>query len=209
MSVTLPSATEATFTTLAVACAVLMFAGGAQAQGHGGRGGAHYAHNGGSDWHGGGGHYAPRYNRGGYGYGYGYGRGGNGWGWGWGGVGLGLGLGVGLGIGSYYNNYPYPNPYSYPYDYGAYADRGYVVVDQTVLYEAPQSVYSRPVPARVYSNVPQPVIYPRNGQSAAKMDADANACSQWAGQQPNATTDGSVFQRGTQACMDARGYTVR
>jgi hypothetical protein len=53
------------------------------------------------------------------------------------------------------------------------------------------------------------VIYPRKGQTAAQTDADANACSEWAGKQPNATLDASVFRRGTQACMDARGYTVR
>ena len=191
MSNTPKSAGKAIVTTLAVACATLALTGVAQAQSHGGRGGGHYAHGGGGGWHGGGGHYAPRY-RGGYG------RGGNGWVWG------GVGLGLGLGIGSYYNSYPYYGSYPY-YD----RDPGYVVVDPPVVYDAPPTVYSRPVPARVYSTVAQPVIYPRNGQSAAKMDADANACSQWSGQQPNATTDGSVFQRGTQACMDARGYTVR
>lgn len=202
MSVTLESIGKATLTTLAIACAALTLAGGAQAQGHGGRGGGHYAHGGGSAWHGGGGHYAPRHYRGGYG------RGGNGWVWG------GVGLGLGLGIGSYYSSYYSGYPYYYPYEY---SDPGYVVVDPpvvygapTVVYDAPRTVYSsRPVPARVYSSAAQPVIYPRNGQSAAKMDADANACSEWAGQQANATTDSSVFQRGTQACMDARGYTVR
>jgi hypothetical protein len=114
---------------------------------------------------------------------------GNGWVWG------GLGLGLGLGLASYYNSYPY------------YAEPRYVVVDPPVVYEAPPSVYyARPVPTR---SAPQPVIYPRNGQTAAQTDADANACSEWAGKQPNATLDASVFQRGTQACMDARGYTVR
>ena len=186
MSLTLKAAAKATATTLAITCASLALVTGAQAQSHGGRGGGgHSLHAGGSSWHGGG-HYAPRY-VGGH-----YRRGGNGWVWG------GVGLGLGLGLASYYNSYPY-----------YYSDPGYVIVDPPVVYDAPRTVYSQPVPAGAYSSSDQPVIYPRNGQSAAKMDADANACSEWAGRQPNATRDPGVFQRGTQACMDARGYTVR
>ncbi|MES3015514.1 MAG: hypothetical protein V4750_17545 [Pseudomonadota bacterium] len=186
MSITLKAAGKATVTTLAIACAALALVTSAQAQSHGGRGGGHSAHGGGSGWHGGGGHYAPRYGGGNYR------RGGNGWVWG------GVGLGLGLGLASYYNSYPY-----------YYNDPGYVVVDPPVVYGAPRTVYSQPVPARGYQSDVQPVIYPRNGQSAAALDADANACSEWAGQQPNATRDPSVFMRSTQACMDARGYTVR
>lgn len=185
MSTTIPSAGKAAVTALAVACASLVLVNEAQAQSHGGRGPAHWGHGAGPGWHGGGGHYAPHYRDG-------YRRGGNGWVWG------GVGLGLGLGVASYYNSYP-----SY------YAAPGYFIVDPPVVYEAPRIVYSRPVPARTYSSVAQPVIYPRNGQSAAQTDADANTCSEWAGQQPNATSNGSVFQRATQACMDARGYTVR
>ena len=174
---------NAALRTLVIGCAALALVGGAQAQGHGsrggGHGGGHSAHGGGSGWHGGG-HYAPH---------YGYRGGGNGWLWG------GVGLGLGLGLASYYSTpwYGYPGP-------------GYVIVDPPVVYEAPQVVYSAPVPAR---SAPQPVIYPRNGQSAAKIDADSDACSQWAGQQPNATVDASVFRRAIEACMDARGYTLR
>ena len=159
----------------------LALVGTAQAQGRGGHGG----------W--GGGYHGGYY--GGYNGGYNGGYYGGGRGWAWGGVGLGLGLG----IASYYNSYP---------SYGYYADPGYVVIQPQpqVVYANPQTVYSAPVPAR---QAQQPVIYPRNGQSAAQTDADANACSEWAGKQPNATIDPSVFQRGTQACMDARGYTVR
>ena len=184
MSITLKAAGAAAFTTLAIACTSLALVTDAQAQRHGERGGGHSAHGGGSGWHGGGGHYVPRH------HGGGHRRGGNGWVWG--------GLGLGLGLASHYNSYPY-----------YYNDPGYVVVDPPVVYGAPRTVYSRPVPARAYSSAAQPVIYPRHGQSAAAIDSDANACSEWAGQQPNATTDGSVFQRATQACMDARGYTVR
>lgn len=183
---TLKLAGRAALTTAAIACASLAFVTGAQAQSHGGRGGGHSYHGGGPGWHGGGGHYAPRYSGG-------YRRGGNGWVWG------GVGLGLGLGLASYYSS---------PW-YG-YSDPGYVVVNPPVVYDAPQSVYTQPVYSQpVPARSSQPVIYPRNGQSAAKMDSDANACSEWAGHQPNATNDPSVFMRGTQACMDARGYTVR
>jgi len=136
-------------------------------------------------FHGGGGHFV---HGGGGHYHGGYRYGGSGWVWG------GLGLGLGLGLASYYNAYPW-----------YVVDPGYVVVDPPVVYENVRPIYGTPMPARSV----RPVIYPRNGQSAEKTDADANACSQWAGQQPNATTDASVFQRGIAACMDARGYTVR
>lgn len=107
----------------------------------------------------------------------------------WGGVGLGLGLG----LASYY-----ASPW--------YADPGYVIVDPPPPTTVYSTVQPRPVPAPQPS---QPVIYPRNGQSAAQTDADSDACSQWAGAQRNASSDPSVFQRGITACMDARGYTVR
>jgi hypothetical protein len=186
MSITFGAAGKAAVTSLAIACASLALVSGAQAQSRGGHG----AHGGGSGWHGGGGHYSPRY------HGGGYRRGGNGWVWG------GVGLGLGLGLASYY-----ASPWN---GYYGYSDPGYVVVNPPVVYDAPQTVYSQPVYSQpVPARSSQPVIYPRNGQSAAKMDADANACSEWAGHQPNATSDPSVFMRGTQACMDARGYTVR
>lgn len=137
-------------------------------------------------WHGGGGHVAHGFHGGYYGHGH-YPRG---WGWGWGGVGLGLGLG--LGLSSYYYGYP----------------RGdYVIVESPIVYDSP-----RPVPQVTYlgpAQPAQPVIYPRNGQDAARIDADSDACSQWAGAQPNATKDASVFRRAIEACMDARGYTLR
>jgi hypothetical protein len=131
---------------------------------------------------------------GGYHGGHGHYGGGSGWVWG------GLGLGLGLGLANYY---------AYPW----YAAPSYEVIGPPVVYASPPAVYSAPVP--VYSapvparRAPAPVIYPRNGQSAATTDADANACSEWAGKQPNATVDDSVFQRGIAACMDARGYTLR
>ena len=132
-----------------------------------------------------GGHGGGHYVHGGYYHGphYGY----RGYGWGWGGLGLGLGLGLAAGY--------YASPW--------YADPGYVVVSP------PPVVYTEPRPVPPPQDSQQPVIYPRNGQSAAQMDSDSNACSEWAGKQANATTDASVFRRGIAACMDARGYTVR
>lgn len=57
--------------------------------------------------------------------------------------------------------------------------------------------------------VPEPVIYPRNGQSAEQTEADRRECNRWATTPPSAMNDASVFQRAVAACMDARGYTVR
>jgi hypothetical protein len=181
---------SSTLRPLAIATVALAAIGSAQAQSHhggGGRGpgGAHFAHPGGHPGYGG--HFAPRHGYGHYAprYRY-YGRGP---GWGWGGVGLGLGLGWGLS--SYYDGYP-----------------GYVAVQPNVVYDNTP----RPVPL-VSSAVPaqsqRPVIYPRNGQGAAQIDSDSNQCSEWAGKQPDATADPSVFRRAIEACMDARGYTLR
>jgi hypothetical protein len=167
---------------LVAACASLALVGAAQAQ-HGGGG-----HGGGF---GGGAHVGH-----GFGPGYGHGHVGPGRGYyggpryGWGGVGLGLGLGVGLGA-AYYG-WPYYGAYPYPYTY----DPGYVVSSPPMTDESDGSGA-------------QPLIYPRNGQSSAQTSSDSNACSQWAGAQPNATSDPSVFQRGFAACMDGRGYNIR
>ncbi|MBI3349356.1 MAG: hypothetical protein HY020_19360 [Burkholderiales bacterium] len=66
---------------------------------------------------------------------------------------------------------------------------------------APQPVYA---PSR-----PAPVIYPRNGQSNAQLEADNRECNRWATTQQAAMADASVFQRAVEACMDGRGYTLR
>lgn len=172
---------------LAVACASLALVGAAGAQGRGGPGLS------GGGFHGGGFHGGPR-----GGFHGGHGHGGD-HGWGWGGFGLGVGVGWGLGLAGTYA-YPYPYGYSYPAPYPWYAP-GYVVVDPTVTY-----VQGQPVPAAA---PPAPVVYPRNGQNAQQQDADSNACSEWAGKQPNATVDPNVFQRAMGACLEGRGYTVR
>ncbi|MDQ6680639.1 MAG: hypothetical protein M3Y67_06700, partial [Pseudomonadota bacterium] len=134
------------------------------------------------------------------GWGYSHYRGHRG-GWGgpiWGGIGIGLGVGLGS---LYYGAPWYP---AYP-AYSVYP--AYPVYPEAIaapLYEgdvAPRQP-ARPAP-------PDPVIYPRSGQSAEQTEADRQACNRWAMTQPSAVADASVFQRATLACMEGRGYTVR
>lgn len=150
-----------------------------------------------------------------------YGRGGHGGyrghgGPGWGAVGLGLGLGVGLG---WLSAQRYGSGYGYGY-YGpsvysnvivpSYAP-GYVVVEPPVVYRSEPQIVYREVPARqpVAKALPEPIIYPRNGQSPQQIEADRQACNRWATTQPSAMADTNVFNRATDACMDGRGYTLR
>ncbi|MBS0445679.1 MAG: hypothetical protein JSR59_06975 [Proteobacteria bacterium] len=144
----------------------------------------------GGGWHGGGWH-------GGYRGGYWY----HGSWWPGAAWGAAIGLGVGLGLGGYWAGstwYPYP---AYSYGYPVYADP-----PPAVVYDQPR--VATPVPAAP-ATAPDPVIYPRKGQSAAQQEADHRACNRWATTQPNAMNDGNVFQRAVQACMDGRGYTLR
>ncbi|MBU6258699.1 MAG: hypothetical protein KGL18_16120 [Burkholderiales bacterium] len=119
-------------------------------------------------------------------------------GWGWGPAwGLGIGLGLGYGAG-------YWNGYYAPYGWGP----GYVVVQSpppvTVVQPPAQTV----VPAAP-SSTPAPVVYPRNGQSAAQTESDQQDCNRWATTVPGALADASVMMRAVAACMDARGYTLK
>jgi Family of unknown function (DUF6515) len=66
-----------------------------------------------------------------------------------------------------------------------------------------------PMPSRIVAPAREPVIYPRNGQSAAQTEADHQQCRQWADAQPAAANDGSVYERALAACLDGRGYTIR
>lgn len=63
--------------------------------------------------------------------------------------------------------------------------------------------------AQVAPALPEPVIYPRNGQSAEQTQVDRRECDAWALTQPGARADASVLRRAFTACMDGRGYTVR
>lgn len=112
----------------------------------------------------------------------------------WGGVSIGIGVPLyGYGYPYAYGSPWYPGPYYYP----------------TPMYAAPQVVYE-PVPAAPAAPAaPDPIFYPRNGQSPAKTEADRQACNKWATTQPHAMADASVFHRATLACMEGRGYTVR
>jgi hypothetical protein len=85
-----------------------------------------------------------------------------------------------------------------------------------VVVEAPRPVYYDPPamppampPTRAAAPLPDPIIYPRNGQSPAQTEADRQDCNRWAMTQPSAVADASVFHRATLACMEGRGYTVR
>ena len=97
----------------------------------------------------------------------------------------------------------------YYYANGAYyaplPGQGYTVV-------APPPGAESAVPAPVATPAkppPEPIIYPRNGQTAAQTEADRQECNRWATTQPTALGDREVFQRAVAACMDGRGYTVR
>nr|WP_316644723.1 hypothetical protein [uncultured Roseateles sp.] len=113
----------------------------------------------------------------------------------WGGVGIAIGLGLA-------DRYYYPPPY-YPY-YGPPVYPSYAIAP------LPPIVYSQaPMPAAPTATAPDPIFYPRNGQSPEQIEADRQACNRWATTQPKAMADASVFQRATLACMDGRGYTSR
>jgi hypothetical protein len=111
----------------------------------------------------------------------GYYRGGGGWGWG-----IGLGIGAGLLLAQPWN----------------YAPPTTVIIEQP-----PQAVALPPAPPQPLR--PEPVIYPRNGQSAQQLEADRQDCNRWATTQPAALNDSSVFMRAVDACMDGRGYTTK
>ena len=98
----------------------------------------------------------------------------------------------------------------YYYANGAYyqaAPGGYVVVQPPP--DADQAVGQPSPPPTAPQSRPDPVIYPRNGQTPQQQEADMQACNRWATSQPAATSDASVFSRAVDACMDGRGYTVR
>jgi hypothetical protein len=207
---------------LAAALAAIALVGApiGAAAAHGGGSGAmgSMGGGGGGGWRGGssGGGYSGGYYRGGYNGGYyrgGYYRGGYYGGYWpyWGAVGLGLGLAIGYGAYGYGYGYPgyvgYPGYAAYPgyvVDDGSYA--GYAGVDPS---SSPPPVRSSSQPVPAASHMPDPIFYPRNGQSPAKTETDRQECNRWATTQAGAMNDASIFQRATLACMDGRGYTAR
>ncbi len=99
------------------------------------------------------------------------------------------GIGLGFGFGPYYAPGWYPAPV--------------VVVPQVVdgqVVDGPSLSANAP---------PEPVIEPRQGQSAAQVEADRQACNRWATTQARAMADATVFHRMTLSCMEGRGYSVR
>ncbi len=88
--------------------------------------------------------------------------------------------------------------------YAAVPGQGYQVVGPP-----PGADAAQPGPTAAAPTRPEPVIYPRNGQSAQQTEADRQECNRWATTQPAALADADVFQRAVAACMDARGYTLR
>lgn len=165
--------------------------------GHGsGFSGHHGGGYGGYGGHGGHGGYRGGYYRGGYWGPRGY------WGPGpfWGGLGLGLGVGAVVYSSGYYG---YRDGYDLPY-YGA-------VAPEVVFVPALEDRVIRsgqPVP-QAAARAPEPIFYPKNGQSTATLENDRRDCNRWATTQLNAMADASIFQRATYACMEGRGYTVR
>ncbi len=199
----------ATRTIVAVFAVLGLAAGSSLAQGRGGAPhGASGYHGGG--YHGGGhpsggwnhgGHYYGGHYHGGYAYPY----------WGWG-----LGVGVGIGYASAYWGWPYYYGYGGPYYgyawpyYGPYYTDGYY--GRPNAYETPPASSgsgSTTASAAPATPPPEPIYYPRNGQSDAQKETDLRDCNRWATTQPPAMADASVFQRAVLACMDGRGYTAR
>jgi hypothetical protein len=189
--------------------------------GGGGGGGSNAGGGGGGNWQGGGGGKGGSWHGGGYrGGGYHYGgyrgwhggyRGWYGWGyrpyWGVGYYWPGYYWGVGAGLATVAYAAPYYNYYGGYYGYpAAYAPpvTEYVVSEPQPGDQVVRS--GQPVPQ---TPPPEPIFYPRNGQSPAQTEADRQDCNRWATTQQNALSDAQVFQRATYACMDGRGYTVR
>lgn len=108
---------------------------------------------------------------------------------GWGGLALGIGLGALI--------------LSRPWDPVVVERPTYIYADPP----APPPEYladSRPVPRRA-----DPIIYPNQGQSDQRLEADRQACNRWATTQRDAMADASIFHRATLACLEGRGYSVK
>jgi hypothetical protein len=101
--------------------------------------------------------------------------------------------------------------------YRPYGPRWVVVAPPVYYGPPPVIVQERPAvvveegapPVRIPPSRPDPIIYPRNGQSAQQTEADRQDCNRWATTQPSAMADASVFFRAVEACMDGRGYSMK
>ncbi len=88
----------------------------------------------------------------------------------------------------------------------------WVVVAPPIVLAQPEPVYiqhAAPPPLPAAPSRPDPVIYPRNQQSAEQTEADRRECNRWATTQPAAMAEAAVFHRAVEACMDGRGYTLK
>ncbi len=131
-----------------------------------------------------GGYHSGGYYRGYHGNPYGGFRGGYGWGRpGWSAWGPAVGIGIGIG-----------------FPLGVYE------VEREPVYVTPAPILVAPPPV---PSAPDPVVYPRNSQTPQQAEVDRRACDRWATTQPAAMADASIFHRSVEACMDARGYTIR
>jgi hypothetical protein len=93
-----------------------------------------------------------------------------------------------------------------------YANGAYYVADgpqYRVVQPPPGADDAKPAPVHSPRAAPDPILYPRNGQSAEQTEADRRECNRWATTQQDAMNDASIFKRAVEACMDGRGYTVR
>ncbi len=88
----------------------------------------------------------------------------------------------------------------------------WVIVAPPIVLGQPEPVYiqhAAPPPLPAAPAKPDPIIYPRQGQSAEQAEADRRDCNRWATTQPAAMAEATVFHRAVEACMDGRGYTLR
>lgn len=112
------------------------------------------------------------------------------------------GISIGIGVPFYYGPAVYPVPYAYGYPvYPAYP----VYVPEPAYQPVPPAPPAAPPAPRP----PEPIFYPRQGQTAAQTEADVQACNRWAATQRAALADAGVFHRAVLACMDGRGYSAR
>ncbi|MBI5583071.1 MAG: hypothetical protein HY892_04550 [Deltaproteobacteria bacterium] len=120
----------------------------------------------------------------------------------------------------------YPPPYYYypPRPYYYYPPPAYYYPPPVYSYPPPEAKTLPEEPASKPPSGGRLFIYPRQGQSPEKLEADRNECHAWAlgqtGYDPtkpppedlDAARAGQMsldYERALGACLDGRGYTVR